>query len=118
MDRIGLSDRAAFTETLSPHLHRVRHLFFGHLHRPMAGSWRGIPFSTVRSTCHQVALDLRGEGGLMGNLESPQFAVVLGDDQQLVVHLHDYAADVPGYRFGDLAFRDRADMVDPFSERG
>mgnify|MGYP003952687253 CR=1 FL=1 len=117
MDRIGLRDRAAFIETIEPHLHRVRHLFFGHLHRPMGGSWRGVPFSTVRSTCHQVALELSGVGGLMGNLEIPQFAVVLADDAQIVVHLHDYAADAPAYRFADLAFRDRTDSVDPFLER-
>jgi 3',5'-cyclic-AMP phosphodiesterase len=57
--RVGLQrmDRIRLLDTLRPHLPRVRHLFIGHLHRTVAGSWHGIPFSGVRGTSHQIALD-------------------------------------------------------------
>ena len=95
----------------------VVHLFFGHLHRPMCGAWRGVPFSTIRSTCHQVALVLGPQPGLAGNLEEPQYAVVLAHADQVVVHLHDYAAVAPAYRFADVQFRDQPQLVRPHDTR-
>src|SRR5256885_8190549 len=47
--------------TLFPYTTLFRSLSFGHIHRPISGSWRGIPFSTLRGTNHQVALHLRSE---------------------------------------------------------
>lgn len=70
--------------------HNIKHLFYGHLHRPIAGSWRGIPTSTMRATNHQVALDLVVEGVVPGSHEPPAYAVVLADAEQTVVHFHDY----------------------------
>ena len=32
----------------------VRHLFIGHVHRPIAGTIRGIPFATMRSVLYQA----------------------------------------------------------------
>ena len=32
----------------------VKHLFIGHVHRPITGSVRGIPFSTMRSVLYQA----------------------------------------------------------------
>ena len=54
MDRISLADSDAFERVIRPYLPRIRHLFFGHLHRPVSGSWHGIAFSTLRGTSHQV----------------------------------------------------------------
>jgi len=58
MDRIALTDAAALIAVIKPNRARIRHLFFGHVHRPIAGSWLGIPFSTLRGTNHQVCFDL------------------------------------------------------------
>jgi len=91
MDRITLRDTGHLREALEPHRGRIRHLFFGHLHRPMAGSWLGIPLSTVRGTNHQVALELTQTDRVPGSLEPPQYAVVLAGAEGTVVHLHDYA---------------------------
>lgn len=91
MDRIALIDPGPLLETLARHAGRVRHLFFGHLHRPMAGSWRGIGFSSVRGTNHQVALRLDDTGRVAGCAEPPQYAVVLADGEGTRVHLHDFA---------------------------
>ena len=93
MDAIGLRDAAAFAEVLAPHRARVRHLFFGHLHRPMAGSWRGIGISSVRGTNHQVALDLHRRDAIPGSFEPPAYAVVLADSRQTLVHSHDFLDD-------------------------
>lgn len=90
MDNISLRETACLREAIGPHRTRIRHLFFGHLHRPLAGSWLGIPVSTVRGTNHQVALDLRGGPAVPGSHEPPQYAVVLAADEQTIVHLHDY----------------------------
>ena len=68
----------------------IRHLFFGHLHRPVAGSWRGIPISTLRATSHQVALDFVIEGRIPGSHEPPAYGVCLLEEDQMIVHMHDF----------------------------
>lgn len=91
MDRISLRDPGPLRAALEPHRAVVRHLYFGHLHRPIAGSWLGVPFSTVRATSHQVALRLADSDRVPGSHEPPQYGVVLSDAQGTVVHLHDFA---------------------------
>ena len=54
-DDLILRQSAEFAEIISGHA--VRHIFFGHVHRPIAGSWHGIPFTTLRGLNHQVWLD-------------------------------------------------------------
>ena len=90
MDRISLLDAAPLRSALLPHRSRIRHLFFGHLHRPVAGSWMGVPLSTVRGTNHQVAFRLDDTALIAGSHEPPQYAVVLADDESTIVHLHDF----------------------------
>jgi hypothetical protein len=68
----------------------VQHLFFGHVHRPISGSWQGIPFSSLRATNHQVALDLHGSRAVPGSFEPPAYAVVLVDRHLTLVHNHDF----------------------------
>jgi hypothetical protein len=64
--------------------------FFGHLHRPIFGSWRGIPFSTLRGTNHQVALRLEDTAKVPGSHEPPQYGVVLLGEDSITMHLHDF----------------------------
>ncbi len=90
MDQYGLLDPAHFLSALEGHESRVRHLFFGHIHRPISGSWRGISFSTLRGTNHQVALDLKTTRLIRGSHEPPQYGVVFMDQERVVVHTHDY----------------------------
>ena len=71
----------------------LRHIFFGHVHRPVSGSWRGIPFSALRSTVHQVPLDLETVTPVPYNFEPPCYAVIYLEPDQVVVHLHDYLDD-------------------------
>jgi 3',5'-cyclic AMP phosphodiesterase CpdA len=90
MDRISMREPALLRAALEPHRQRIRHLFFGHLHRPVAGSWLGIPVSTQRATSHQVALDLRAGPAVPGSHEPPQYGVVLAGDEETIVHMHDF----------------------------
>jgi 3',5'-cyclic AMP phosphodiesterase CpdA len=89
MDDISLLEPAHFIRAVDGR-RNIRHLFFGHLHRPIGGSWRGIPVSTLRATSHQVALDFVIEGRIRGSHEPPEYAVVLVDADQVIVHNHSY----------------------------
>jgi Icc protein len=90
MDRIALLDTKPFEQALAGQAHRIKHLFFGHIHRPIFGSWRGIPFSTMRGTNHQVALRLDDTGQIAGSHEPPQYSVVLLGEESITVHVHDF----------------------------
>jgi 3',5'-cyclic AMP phosphodiesterase CpdA len=90
MDCISLLDARPFRSAIEAHQHRIKHLFFGHIHRPIFGSWHGVPFSTLRGTNHQVALRLDDCMKVPGSHEPPQYGVVLLDEGIVTVHLHDY----------------------------
>jgi Icc protein len=88
LDRIKMENGDELWEILSKYSN-IRHMFFGHVHRPIHGSWHGIPFSTVRATAHQVALTFGvPKRRFIG--ENPSYAVVLIDDNQVVIHDHSF----------------------------
>ncbi|MDG2481645.1 MAG: phosphodiesterase [Alphaproteobacteria bacterium] len=97
LDQIGLQDQAAFAETVLPHRDRIRHIFFGHVHRPVSGSWQGIGFSTLRATAHQVALHFDVRESLPGSHEPPAYAIVLVRDDAVIVHSHDFLDASPRF---------------------
>ena len=98
MDGIMLAEAEAFFDLLAPHVGRIRHLFFGHVHRPVWGTWRGIPFSAMRGLNHQVALVLDGPvDEFTGNAEPPAYGVVLVSGDQVTVHMHDYTSGEAGF---------------------
>ena len=88
IDVIGLAEQQDFAELLRPYSN-IRHLFFGHAHRPVSGNWMGISFSSLRGTNHQLNLDFSGKK-LSYNSEAPEYAIVFIEDDQIVVHTHAY----------------------------
>ncbi len=94
LDDIRIKDPAAFARALAGRSN-LRHIFFGHVHRPVSGSWRAIPFSALRSTAHQVPLEMGATAHLDGRMEVPKvnepggYAVILIDAERVIVHLHD-----------------------------
>ncbi|MFQ5774800.1 MAG: phosphodiesterase [Kiloniellaceae bacterium] len=88
LDRIRLEGPEGFAAALEGA--RIAHIFFGHVHRLVSGSWRGIPFSALRSTVHQVPLDFETEAPVPYNFEPPGYAVILLQADRVVVHHHDY----------------------------
>src|SRR5215831_711866 len=90
MDDIALKQSGEFAEVIAPYRSRIRHLFFGHVHRPIFGSYGKIPFSTLRGTNHQVWFELDASAPHLASHEPPAYGVVLIDDENLVVHSHDF----------------------------
>jgi 3',5'-cyclic AMP phosphodiesterase CpdA len=90
MDQIALKQNEAFAEVIAPYRTRIRHLFFGHVHRPISGSYGRIPFSTLRGTNHQVWFELDPDAEHLASHEPPAYGVVLLDRETLVVHAHDF----------------------------
>lgn len=105
IDRIGLQQKEEFRAVVEPHRDRIRHLFFGHVHRPIAGSWLGIPTSTIRAMNHQVWFDMTAET-LPGSFEPPAYAVVLIDDEKVVVHNHDFMDESERFSMKDSPWDD------------
>lgn len=90
VDRIGLgADGDQIGEILAG-LDNLRHLFFGHVHRPISGSWQGIPYSTLRGINHQVPFDFNAVEVVPKSHEPPAYAVIFLKDGQTTVHVHDY----------------------------
>ena len=92
LDRIALADPAPFTRTVRE-AGNVRHIFFGHAHRPICGQWLGIPFSTLYGTNHQTRLDLMTTGPIAYTAEPPAYCVVLVDEEKVVVHTCHFLED-------------------------
>jgi len=86
LDLIRLTEGRARLKTLIARHGRVRAIYFGHLHRSLAGTWAGVPFFTLPATCYQVALELSRRVTVPGNEEPPAYGVVLSDAETLVVH--------------------------------
>ena len=89
MDAIGLVQAEALWQVLRPHRTRIRQMFHGHLHRPIAGSWRGIPLSSLRGTAFQVPLGFTPGGIVPDGREPPCYAVVRVSADAVVVHTHE-----------------------------
>jgi 3',5'-cyclic AMP phosphodiesterase CpdA len=91
LDFISLRQPEIFLSAIAGHERRIQHVFFGHIHRPICGAYRGISYSTLRGTNHQTALELDGPADLIvGSHEQPQYGVVLLNEDQVLVHFEDF----------------------------
>lgn len=93
---------------------QVRHIFYGHVHRAMTGSWHGIPASAMPSTNHQVGLLLDASPEMIGTHERPAYGVVLIDDETVVIHQRDFLDDSPRFILMDersMRARSRDELV-------
>ena len=88
-DKLRIRDAHLFTEVVSRQT-RIRHIFHGHVHRPVCGSWCGIPVSALRGTSHQVQLDLETVEPIPLCHEPPAYAMILLRHNQTIVHYHDF----------------------------
>lgn len=93
LDRIRLQEPEDFADALAG-AETVKHIFFGHVHRPVSGVWRGVAFSALRSTVHQVPFD-RVSQAVPYSHDAPNYCVILIEDDRVVVHHHDYLNDKP-----------------------
>lgn len=85
MDRIklrnGEEEWAVIARTRRPD-----YLFMGHVHCPIAGTWRGIPFHIQRALAHQVAFDLKTADHVPGSHEPPDYSLVTVQGGSIVIH--------------------------------
>lgn len=92
LDSISLADPGPFARMVES-AGNVRHIFFGHAHRPISGHWRGISFSTLYGTSHQTRLDLHEAGACQYTAEPPAYCVVLLEEDRLVIHTEHFLED-------------------------
>lgn len=97
LDAIALADPGPFARVVAAH-DNVCHIFFGHAHRPISGHWQGISFSTLYGTSHQTKLDLHTPGPCQYTAEPPAYAVVLLEDDRMVVHTEHFLEDMTNIR--------------------
>ena len=102
MDLIKLEDGDGFHRLLAGR--NIKHIFFGHAHRPVSGQWRGIPFAAVPSLAHQLPLT-SGSVPTVYSDEPPMYGVALVESDRFIVH------------FDAFMHRSPADM-DLSAERG
>jgi len=88
LDRIRILDATPLRDVIKAH-DNVRHMFMGHVHRPVSGSWLGIPYTMFPATNHQVVLDLENEEPIYFSHNHPGYGVLLIDDERVVVHTQD-----------------------------
>jgi 3',5'-cyclic AMP phosphodiesterase CpdA len=110
MDRMRLlKGDDLLADTIAP-FPNIRHIFFGHVHRPTAGSWMGIPFSSFRGTAHQVALQFEETQHLVRSHEPPAYGVILLKPHTTVVHFHDFLDETAFTAEADIA-RDKIPLL-------
>ncbi|HVJ34731.1 MAG TPA: phosphodiesterase [Terriglobia bacterium] len=89
MDEIKLVNDTAFYELLHRH-GNVRHIFAGHIHRTIGGSWRGIPFSIFKSPVHQQPMILNIADSSLSVAEPAAYGIILLRADGALVHTEDY----------------------------
>lgn len=102
MDKIRLdkNDSLEIYKLLMKH-GGIKHMFFGHYHRPLSGMWGEISYSSLRGINHQVKLDFESSVELC-TYEEPQYSVVLIDENleknepaSIAVHYYDFMYTQP-----------------------
>ncbi|MBZ9873568.1 phosphodiesterase [Mesorhizobium sp. BR1-1-9] len=97
LDPLALEQPRRLLDPLKRH-GNVRHIFFGHVHRDIAGTVAGIPFSAQRGLHgrFELALDRPSE---IVEQAPPSYAIILIDsaNERVVVHGCDFLEQWPVY---------------------
>ena len=88
MDRIKLREHEEFARLVARY-DRVRHIFFGHVHRMVFGQWNGIGYSALPGLNHQVPL-VRGSVEHSYSDEPAMYGVVTVSGNQITVNADGY----------------------------
>jgi 3',5'-cyclic-AMP phosphodiesterase len=91
MDQMPLRNPEQFLERLARQRGKVKHVFFGHVHRPFFTVKDGIGFSAVPGTNHQVSLVGMDRGDLYASSEPGGYAVILYSGEHVGVHIQGFA---------------------------
>jgi len=102
MDGIKLANPEAEWDVIA-RTRKPDYLFMGHLHRPISGVWRGIPFHIQRALSHQVAFDLETADHIPGSHEPPDYSHVTVGAGQVVIHQCSFLYNGPLFSLQDRA---------------
>ncbi len=94
MDAVRLADG----EDVFRLLHRygnVAHIFAGHIHRTINGTWHGMPFSMFKSPVHQQPMAFASASASLSVDEPAAYGIVLAGEHGVVVHTDDYEISGP-----------------------
>ncbi len=87
-DAIALHNAPELADLLSRHA-QVRHMVFGHVHRTISGSYRGLSYSVFKSTAHQMSMELVRDDIYASTTEPGAYGLVLLGDE-VIVHTEDF----------------------------
>lgn len=87
MDRIALAEPAPLLDRLRRH--GRAHLVAGHIHRTISGSTAGVPWTILKSPCHQAPLDLNTPDASLSIDEPGAYGLLLLSSDGVVVHSED-----------------------------
>jgi 3',5'-cyclic AMP phosphodiesterase CpdA len=90
MDGIKLSNGDAVLDLLKMHSKPV-HVFAGHVHRTISGSWDGIPYTMYKSPCHQQPFDFEMANSALAVDEPGAYGLIMFDGSNLIAHSEDFA---------------------------
>ncbi|MEO0822351.1 MAG: phosphodiesterase [Pseudomonadota bacterium] len=112
-DRIMLQDADSFGVVIARHARKIRHIFFGHCHMPLTGSFHGVPVSAPRGTNHASFANFAERRLLTRSALPEAYGVISVDGPSVTVHMieftHADALTVEGSP--DYADWDRASMA-------
>ncbi len=89
-DQIMLLDAETFAAVIAPHAARIRHIFFGHCHIPLAGSIAGIPISAPRGTNHAGFANFPEKSLLTRSGLPEAYAVAIVERAAITVHMVEF----------------------------
>lgn len=92
LDPLGLEQPQRLIDVLTRH-GNVRYIFFGHVHRDIAGTVAGIPFSVQRGLHARFMLDVVGDE--MVEQAPPAYSIILIDGARVVIHSCDFLEQWP-----------------------
>ena len=100
MDRIKLSNAAEEAEVFARAGRKPDLMLHGHVHRPIFGTWRGVPFHIQRALNHQVAYDPAAPL-IPGSHEGPDLVVARVADGDVTLHQRPILYDGPLFSLED-----------------
>ncbi len=90
MDTIMLLDADRLGEVVARHAAKIRHMFFGHCHVPISGSFHGVPLSAPRGTSHAGWMNF-GKASRLCTSDLPQaYALIIAEDPSVTVHMVEF----------------------------
>lgn len=92
-DSIGLINKEKLHEVIYEFSSVIRHIFFGHAHFILSGSFAGVPFSAPRSTSHPSVPEFENKKiCLYGGIE-PNYNICFVNEESVLVHSMEFLVD-------------------------